>query len=235
MVVYIDYIKKNVFISSPKVATTSISKYLNIENVYQFPDNGEFINNDFRKIIIIREDIIERFLSGFYEDLINNYCYDTIDISFHEYLLFLYDCHIKKIPNVNNLFHYLNKDIPIWFGNCSSVSLDITNQDGLFISHIISQKLEIGDTIQKIKGDNVIVVEINNLTNILGENSIICNKKNKKSYDFKLRNIKLCDIKKNQIITNKHSLDEEEREIILKMYNEDVLFINELKNTFNYL
>ena len=120
MFVYTDSVKKNIFISSPKVGTTSISKYLNNQNNNEFLNNEQLYNNDYKKYIIIKEDIIERFLSGFYEDLFNNYCYDNIGITFHEYLLFLYNCYIKKIPNVNSLFSYLGHDIRIWFGNCSN-------------------------------------------------------------------------------------------------------------------
>ena len=163
MVFYIDYEKQNVYITSPKCGCTSIANHLNTEWVSKYKDN-EFKNNSFTKFIIFRHDIVERFLSGFYEDLKSNSCYDNMEVTFNDYLLFLYKCFKEKIPFVNNLSSYLNKDIPVWWGNCSNVSLYLTNRNGEFTSHLQSQyfalRYHVSQLIQKDK--NVKLIDLLN-------------------------------------------------------------------------
>ena len=232
MILYIDYNKKNVYIMAPKCGSTSVAHYLNIDVNHEYMVKDELINDDFKKYIILRKDVVERFLSGFYEDLFNNTCYDNMNITFHEYLLFLYKCFTEKIPDVNNLSVYLNKDIPVWFGNSSNVSLNITDYQGNFFSHLLTQKYAINHIIDIIEGNNVTIVELNELSQILSPNNERMNQKIRNKYDFKLSNVELCDIKKNRIIMSKDGLNEEEINLILKMYEEDIIMINELINKY---
>lgn len=153
MILYIDYTKKNVYVMAPKCGSTSVAHYLNVDLHHEYTINDELINDDFKKYIIVKKDVVERFLSGFYEDLFNNTCYDNMEITFHEYLLFLYKCFSEKIPDVNNLSVYLNRDIPVWFGNTSNVSLNITDSEGNFISHLQTQKIALNHIIDMIEGE----------------------------------------------------------------------------------
>ena len=231
MILYIDYTKKNVYIMAPKCGSNSVAYYLNVDLHHEYTIKDELTNDDFKKYIIVKKDIVERFLSGFYEDLFNNTCYDNMEITFHEYLLFLYKCFTEKIPDVNNLSVYLNRDIPVWFGNDSNISLNITDSQGNFISHIITQKHAINPIIDMIEGENVTIVALSKLSQIL-PNSKKMNEKIKNKYDFKLSNIELWDIKKNRIIMSKDGLNKEEINLILKMYEEDTIMINDLINKY---
>jgi len=228
MIYYIDYIKKIIYIMAPKCGTTTISTYLK-KSLHTKYDNNLLFDKGYLKLVIYRENIIERFISGFYEDLFNNLCYDNMDITFNEYLLFLYNCFKNKISNANSINIDLNKNIPVWWGNCSNIFLPITNNDGSFISHIQSQKYAISKLINSFKDDNIKIIELNNINLLIGSD-LKCNVKNKKMYDnVNLFTIKLCELKKNKIIISPNMLNNEQKDIILQIYQEDVDFINELK------
>jgi len=232
MLIFIDEKNKVTYIMAPKCGTHTIANYLNTD-LHTNYEKKQLINDEYTKIIIFRKDVVDRFLSGFYEDLFNNTCYDNMDVTFNDYLLFLYKCYTEKIKNVNNLSVYLNKDIPVWYGNCSNHFKNITDNNGDFCSHIQSQKYAIYDIVNKITGENVKIIELNELSKLL-PNIKRCNVKNKQKYDLDLTQITLSHIKKNKIIISKDSLNDSQIQLILKIYEEDILFINELTNKFNY-
>ena len=219
------------YIMAPKCGTTTISNMLNI-NLHSKCDLSNINNPQYKKVIIIRKDLVNRFLSGFYEDLFNNYCYSNIDIKFNDYLLFLYDCFQKKHPNVDNMKIYNEQDIPIWFGNCSNLSLPITDDKGVFISHIQSQYFAINKIVSLIENKtNVVVVELNNLSKYLN-NTIRENVKQKIHFNSNFSELPLLYIKNNRIIINNDVLTNNEKELILKIYKEDEIFINNLEYKF---
>jgi hypothetical protein len=235
MLFFIDEINKIFYIMAPKCGTTTIARMLNI-NLHKEYDLSNINNPEYKKIIIIRKNVVNRFLSGFYEDLFNNTCYDNINLTFNDYLLFLYKGFQEKIPYLDNINIYNGQNIPIWFGNCSGVSLSITNDEGNFISHIQSQKTAISYIVNLIDNKtNVEIVELNNLSKIT--NNIKENIKNPISKlpdeinDFSL--LSLSYIKKNKIIINDNFLNDTQKEIILDIYKEDLIFINELKVKFS--
>jgi hypothetical protein len=234
MFLFKDDIKKHVFIMAPKCGTNTIANYLNKNILYSEHDNYSLLSNDdYKKIIIYRNDIIDRFLSGFYEDLFNNSCYDNLEISFYDYLSCLYECFKLKISNLNNLFFFFKKDIPIWFGNCSNKTLTITNNKGVFCSHIGSQKYFISHLLNQIKGKNVQIIEINDLYKITNDMEKKYSKE-KKIYNIDLSKIKICDMKKNSIIISKVCLHEKYKEMILEIYEEDILLINKITEDYEY-
>ena len=220
---------------SPKCGTTTIANFLGVCQHHKY--NEEEINNlnnpEYKKIIIIRQNICDRFLSGFYEDLFNNTCYDNMNITFDNYLNFLYYCFKNKIPNVNNTKVYNDLDIPIWFGNCSNYSLNITDDNGNYCSHIMSQKYAISHIINQIYCKNVFLIDINNLSSILQYSTIRCNVK-KKTY-YNISEIPLSQIKFNKIIISEISLNEIQKKKILEIFDEDIIFINELKNKYDFI
>jgi hypothetical protein len=218
---------------SPKCGSTTIANMLNVDLQIKYTIN-HLDDSEYTKIIIIRSDIINRFLSGFYEDLFNNSCYDNYDnIFFNDYLLFLYKCYVEKIPNVNNLKLYNNIDIPVWFGNCSNLTLNITDTYGNFCSHIMSQKYAINNLTQQITDNNVKIVELNNLSNFI-PNIKKCNVKNKVNLiNMDITNMPLSKIKKQRLIMSKECLNLEQQHLILEMYEEDIHFFNELLSRFN--
>ena len=228
MLYFIDYTKQIVYIMPPKCGSTTISNHLKVDILIEYEDKGEFANDAFQKIIFYREDLVDRFLSGFYEDLINNDCYDTIHLSFHDYLLFLYDCFCKKTLYVKTF----PTGEPLWFGIINNVYLPITDENGRLCSHIQSQKRAIEWVINKIRGTNVVVKELNQLSDTIGVSKKY-NEKPKQEYDYLLSDLPLSHIKKNNIIMTKKGLTPEEIDIITKMYKEDELFIQELKTKFN--
>lgn len=234
MIIYIDYSKKIVFIIPPKNGNNSIAEYLNI-SIHHSYDKNEIKNclndDNFIKLIIIRKNIIDRFLSGFYEDLFNNKCYNNIDISFTEYLLFLNHCYIHKIPKVDNLNVYLNDNISICFGNCSNKYLPITNDKGIFVSHIQSQKYSINSYLQY---KNIKLLDIKDLDKFLNR-SLHKNIKKKQYLDIDLYKIKLSTLKKERLIINKDVLNDYHKNIILNMYKEDTDFLEELEKKYEYI
>lgn len=238
MLIFIDKENKIFYIMSPKCGTTTIANMLNVDINYKYPkEELDNLNNpEYKKIIIVRKSIIDRFLSGFYEDLFNNTCYNNMELTFNDYLLFLHKCYTEKIPNVENTYIYNNLNIPLWFGNCSGVYRSITDKNGNFSSHIMSQKYAICNLVNKITCiDNVQVIELNNLSSILPKN---VEKKNvKKKIDneenINISNMTLSYIKANRIIISSKFLDEKQKEIILDMYKEDLLFIEVLEKKFN--
>jgi hypothetical protein len=156
MRIYIDYTNKICFIVAPKCGNTTIASYLNLNLHVEYTEE-EIIrilqNDEYKKIIIIR-NIYDRFLSGFYEDLNNNNCYNNIDITFLNYCLFLKYCFDNKLKEVNNLNVYFpDLNIPIWWGNSSN--LPITNNIGQIYGHIGSQKYYLSNYIKLINGNNV--------------------------------------------------------------------------------
>lgn len=221
---------------APKCGSTTIAKYMNLNLHIQY--NQEQIssilkNDDWLKIIIIRKNVCERFLSGFYEDLFNNNCYNNIHITFEQYLDFLYYCFNNKIKNVSNLNIFFNEDIFIDWGNCSNKSLTLTNNKGEFISHIQSQKFAIERFINTIEGNNIKLIELKNLNNILN-NNIKMNVKNK-NYSEEITELKLSEIKKNRIIISELFLTQNQKKIINQIYQEDNIFISNLEKKYEYI
>jgi hypothetical protein len=225
---------------APKCGTTTIAGMLNVHLhiEYSVSELDNLNNPEYKKIIIIRKNVIDRFLSGFYEDLFNNYCYDNLDVTFNDYLLFLYKCFKEKIKNVNNMNVYNNNlDAPVWFGNCSELTLNITDENGNFCSHIMSQKYALSYIINKINCKNVQIVELNNLSSLLNLREE--NEKNKKikisniQDDFIFSKIYLSEIKKKRIIIPSNYLNKKQQKKILEMYEEDTIFFNELEKKFN--
>jgi hypothetical protein len=239
MLFYINYNKKEIYITSPKVGTTTISNYLKV-NLHEKYEIKDYINNiNYKKIIIFRECVIERFLSGFYEDLFNNTCYNNCNISFENYLDFLYKCFENKTKNCNNLNMCSNINYEIWWGNCSGKKLNLTNDNGIFISHIQSQKYAINHLINLIDDknmNNTFLLNLKDLSSYLNSNNI----SNKKNY-LTLNNyqdinkISLSTLKNERIIVKKNYLKNKELNKILKIYNEDILFIENLKKKFKYI
>ena len=238
MLIFIDNLNKIIYIMSPKCGTTTIANMLSVDINHKYNDKElENLNNpEYKKIIIIRKSIIDRFLSGFYEDLFNNSCYNNIDITFNDYLLFLHKCYTEKIPNVDNTYIYNNLNMPLWFGNCSGVYRSITDKNGNFSSHIMSQKYAICNLVNKINCiDNIQIIELNDLTTILPNN---VEKKNVKKKIENIENINISNmtlsyIKENRLIISSTFLDEKQKEIILDMYKDDLIFIDALEKKFN--
>lgn len=236
MLIYFDHRNKIIYIMAPKCGTTTIAKMLNVNLhiKYDEKDMKKLNNSEYKKIIIIRKSVIDRFLSGFYEDLFNNTCYDNMHVTFSDYLLFLYECFKKRIPNVNNMNIYNNKNVPVWFGNCSGVTRNITDDNGNFKSHLMSQKYAINNIVNNIKCKNVQVIDINDLSNILPTTEK-CNVKKKIEEipnGFDVSSTLLSTLKSKRIIISDIFLDEKQKMIILDMYKEDLLFFNELEQKF---
>jgi len=231
MIVFLDSNNKIYYIMAPKCGTTTIAKMLNVP-LYTSYDLSNINNPEYKKVIIIRKNLVCRFLSGFYEDLFNNTCYSNINIKFNDYLLFLYDCYQKKHPNVNNMEIYNTQNIPIWFGNCSGYSLPITNDKGDFTSHIQSQYFAINNIVKLIKNKtNVVVVELNKLSTYLN-NTLIENVKKRINFDGNFSELTLSYIKNQRIIVNDDKLTDNQKKLILEIYKEDDIFINNLENNF---
>lgn len=232
MLVFIDDIKKQIFIVPPKCGNNTLCSYLGVQLHYEHKNTIEFLNDEtFVKIMIIRDDLVDRFLSGFYEDLFNNQCYDDIDITFTDYLFFLHYCFVNKIPKVCNLNIYLNKKHSIYFGNCSNVSLPITNDEGEFISHIQTQKYTLKNFLNL---KNIKLLKIKNLNKFLNSD-IRKNTKEKEKILINLDKIKLCEMKNKGLIINKNCLNQKHIEIILDMYNEDKEFIQKIEKKYGYI
>lgn len=244
MPIYIDYIDNRCFILSPKCGTQTISKYLKIPiNIsYERDEIIEILKDkDFRKIIVIR-DIYDRFFSGFYEDLKNNNCYLNLDITFFEYIKFLLFCYDNKVKNVNNLnVYFKDKNNLIEWGGCSSLNLNITDQDGNLSGHIVHQFNHIKPYINILDvNDNVEVIDVNELSKItnIHENNKTYNKyyncqnnNSEKKFDY---NSKLSDIKKSGIFPKKEKMINPTIKRILKhIYINDLKLINQIKNTFS--
>jgi hypothetical protein len=231
MIIYIDNEEKICYIMAPKCGSNTISQMLNT-NLHSVYSEWYLKNDDYTKIIIIRKDVIDRFLSGFYEDLFNNHCYDDMKITFNDYLLFLLKCYNEQTPNVNNLQEFAGSDNPVWYGNCSNLYKDITDSNGNFCSHIMSQKYAIQDLVANIVGKNVKIVELNDLQKILPKAIKKHAREKEKFTGIDVTNFPLCDIKKQKIIMSKENLNEEQNNIILKMYEEDIIFFEELQDIF---
>jgi len=91
MKIYVDYNNNRIFILAQKCGNNTIANYLNVELHIKYSNIDNMLNNKkFKKIIILRTDIIDRFLSGFNEDLYNNHCYNNMDVTFNDYLNFLH-------------------------------------------------------------------------------------------------------------------------------------------------
>jgi len=153
-----------------------------------------------------------------------------MNITFDQYLMFLYNCFNKKIPDVNNINSYNGLDIPVWFGNCSNVKLNVTDKNGNFCSHIMSQKYCLSHIINKITCKNVFLIDIKNLSTILEEKTLKRNDKEKKEYN--ISTLHLASIKKNKIIVSEKSLNLKQKIYIKEIYEEDIIFIKNLKEKY---
>lgn len=231
MLIFLDNNNKTYYIMAPKCGTTTIAKILNTE--LNAMCNLSNINNpEYKKVIIVRKNLVHRFLSGFYEDLFNNVCYSNINIKFNDYLLFLYDCFKKKHPCINNMEIYNKQDIPIWYGNCSGYSLPITDDEGNFTSHIQSQCFAIKNIIGLLKNKtNVVIVELNKLSKYLN-NTLRENVKQSIYFDGNFSELSLSYIKNHRIIINDDGLTDNQKKLILEIYKEDEIFINDLEQNF---
>ena len=233
MILYIDNNKKIIYIMAPKCGTTTIAHMLHVDlhHKYSTEEINNLNNPEYKKIIIIR-NVIDRFLSGFYEDfnIYQSNCYDNMHITFDEYLLFLYKCYKEKLPNVNTI-NINNLNIPIWWGN--SLKLNITNNNGEFCSHIQNQKYAISHITQIINCKNVELIDLSNLSYIIN-----CEKQNVKikkiPSGFNLATATLSYIKKNKIIISSIYLTTTQKKMILEIYAEDIKFIEELEKKYKY-
>lgn len=236
MTIFIDFINNTCFILSPKCGTQTVSKYLRLPINISYNRN-EIIkvlkDPEFKKIIVVR-DIIDRFFSGFYEDLKNNNCYLDLDISFYDYIKFLYFCNDNKIKNVNNLkIYYADKNKLIEWGGCSGRRLPITDSSGCLSGHIIHQKIHIQPYISLLEStDNVEIIdikELNEITNI-HENSKSYTDSNDDAYNY---NSLLSDLKKNKIFPKKEKmLNSKIKNIINHIYFCDNEYIESIKLKF---
>jgi hypothetical protein len=236
MTIFIDSLEKRCFILSPKCGTQTLSKFLNIPLNIKY-DTTDIVNvlNDksYKKIIVVR-DHIERFLSGFYEDLKNNSCYFNLDITFIDYIKFIYYCHNNKIPNVFNTNIY-NEDsnFIIEWGGCSGKKLPITDSNGELSGHIISQIKHIKPPVDLLtEGHDVKVINMSELSKItnIHENSKSYLSSEEFSYDY---NTLLSDIKKNKIYPNSEKMiNSEIRKILDDIYSTDIEYINKIKDKF---
>ena len=235
MKIYVDYTNNRIFILAQKCGNNTIANYLNVGLHIKYSNIDNMLNNKkFIKIIILRTDIIDRFLSGFNEDLYSNHCYNNMDVTFNDYLNFLNKCFQRKIPNVNNMSCCSDNNSPVWFGNCSKVYKNITDNNGHFQSHIQSQKLAIANIVNNIKDKNIHLLDLKNLSEFINTDTIK-NQKIKKTYDIDISNMKICDIKKQHILFSKNNLSIRQQNIISKMYNEDLIFINELSSKYKWI
>jgi len=236
MIIFIDYKNHKCYIASCKCGNTTIAAHLKLPLHTKY-SNNEIVrvlrDADFQKIIIIR-DILDRFYSGFCEDIKNNTCYENIHISFYEYCLFLKHCYDNKLKNVNNINAFYKKsNVPIWWGNCGNKNKPITNSDGQLDGHIISQYNSIINFVNIIKDANnkMLILDINNLT----LNSEIKNKKtysntSQLNYDSKLSEIKNY-ITDHKVFPNKNKMYNKEIICIINdIYKQDYEFIESLKN-----
>ena len=235
MKIYVDYTNKIIFILAPKCGNNTISNYLKVNLHVKYPNIDNILNNkNFKKIIILRTDIIDRFISGFNEDLYNNTCYNNMSITFNEYLNFLNKCFKNKIPNVKNMSCCTSNNIPVWFGNCSKLYKTITDNTGKFQSHIQSQKYAISNIVDNIKDKNIKLLDLKNLSEFINTDTIK-NQKSKTTYDIDISNMKICDIKKQHILFSKNNLNIRQQKIISKMYNDDLIYINELSSKYKWI
>jgi hypothetical protein len=233
MNIFIDYSNNIVYILAPKCGSTSIAAMLGVDlnTIYNTDELVKVLKSDnFKKIIIYRKNILSRFLSGFYEDLFNNTCYDDINITFDNYLIFLKNTFINKNEYTNTLIDDNGVVVPIWFGNCSNLSLPITNENGVFISHLRSQKIVIKGIIDMISGNNVEICELRDLKRLIG--NIHENIKIKIKFT-NIGNHSLSLIKKERIIIDHNDLNNEQKNIINMIYNEDIEYIKELEEKYN--
>jgi len=228
MLYFVDSNEKKIYIMAPKCGTTTIANMLK-KNILEENIIKQHLNDsEYIKIIIIRRSIISRFLSGFYEDLFNNTCYDNLHISFFDYLSYLYKCFKEKKPFVNKII--INSiEYPLWFGNCSNKKLDITDSNGEFCSHIMSQKYAISNIVNQIKCKHVQLIELDSLNKYI-PTATKCNikEKNNKYKDIEFSQLSLSYIKSNNVIISKNNLGKKEIEMINEMYEEDCIFIQSL-------
>lgn len=238
MKLFIDYNNNDVFIMAPKCGTTTIANYLNISMHIKYDQseiNRVLSDSNYRKLILYKSNIVDRFLSGFTEDLLNNNCYNDMDISFSTYLQFLHHCYQNKIPNVTNLNVFLKKDYPVYFGQCSNNMIAITNDNGIFQSHIQTQKFALQcyvDIIQQseVENKNCFIIEMNNLNSFINEGFI---KNNKTQSNYCTETKPLCIIKQMREKINHQLISDENRKIINDICSEDLDFIKELEYNFN--
>jgi len=241
MIIYIDYRKKEVFIVPPKCGNNIISTYLNLKiNKKYTHKNIMYVltNNNFKKIIIYR-DIYDRFLSGFYEDLINNSCYLDIDLNFLEYCEFLEYCINNNIKNVSNLnVKYYNLDKKIWWGECGAQNYNIINNKGYIDGHMISQENCIKiyvDILIRRKSTNVYLLNIKDINKYLGINIYKYQKNYMINDDINFKT-PIYILKTNRLFpTREIMINDKVKSIIDNLYNSDFIFLDNLKKKFNII
>jgi hypothetical protein len=152
-----------------------------------------------------------------------------MNITFNDFLLFLYKCHNEKTPNVNTI-NINNLTIPIWWWGDK---FNLTDNNGNFCSHIKGQKMEISHITNNIKCNNVELIDLSNLSYIIKSE-----KKNVKlkkvPCDFDLATAPLSYIKNNKIIFSTLNLTSTQIKIILEIYKEDIKYIEELEKKYKY-
>jgi hypothetical protein len=241
MLIFLDIKNKIFYIASPKCGNHTIAKHLEIYiHTPIVNENNYLSDSEYKKIIIVR-NVLDRFYSGFCEDLTNNTCYEDINITFYEYILFLKYCFDNKLKNVTNLnAFYENLDVPIWWGNCSNIYLPITNSNGIIDGHIKSQHDSINSYVNIIiSTSNCNNVEITDIKQLKFNNVNIEHEKKYTSNSFNFES-KLSDIKKYVKLNNcypkkENMYNSEIISIINHIYKKDYEFIDSLYNTFTPL
>jgi sugar phosphate isomerase/epimerase len=236
MPIFACHLKKIIIITSPKCGSTSLKEYfMNIENY----DSEMLLKllHEYKIYIVFNENIIKRFLSGFFEDLINNSCYNEIDISFKDYVDILYNININKVAEVNKI-QYNNIEYNIWWGECSNRKISLTDEHGEFMSHIQSQTYSIINFLNILDNNcNVEIIDLKNLYYLIrGEHK----NKSEAKHDFPIKiidmtNISLKDIKKNVFISTQNTFDSQIEKKIMEIYKKDIECIKFLKLKFKHI
>lgn len=231
MIIFIDYNKLFCYIVAPKCGNTTIANHLNLHLLNNYDNFYKILGDEkFTKILVLRS-IYSRFLSGFYEDLFNNNCYNDIDTTFNKYLLFLKKITDDKEKNIVTIQYYYKQIKPIYWGQCSNVKLPITNDNGTLWGHIRGFKHSVEEYVKN--SNNIKLLDINNLSNFLDSHD----KKNvkKKNYNSTIGSTRLSCIKKKKLIINEKKLTQKQKDIIDHIYKEDFEYIKYLKNTYEYI
>lgn len=234
MMYYIWNEKKIIFIVPPKCGNTTIASHLKLDILHKYSLaelEAVFQNATYTVVFVVRKNVIDRFLSGLYEDLLTNSCYDNLNMSFTEYLAFLHHCHAEKIPNVNNINVY-NPEInhEVYFG--SKNRCPITNANGQFISHVQLQSSLFDNILTWC--ENIKLLQIEQIDELFHATTRL-NVKEKKIVDVDLDSISLAAMKAGNIIINESCLQDKHKNMILSICEKDVDLIEKLFTKYEKL
>ncbi len=237
---FVDDIHKFCYIVAPKCGNSSIAKNLGVPVLINYSEDKKreiLFDSTYTKVIIVRQNLVDRFLSGLYEEMfpksgINGEIYANINLTFGEFLESLFAIIKSRAPNVQTISHpsstFASEAAAQW--RIESFGGPITDEFGTLVTHMGSQFWWISDIVRVMLTAPTpqpwTVIDTANICQAL-DMPIVKNVKKKISYSPKFyQRLYISEIIQKKRIATRDCLTAAQLQEILALFAHDQQFID---------